>query len=215
MVFCDNIKKRYGDIEVLKGVSLTVEPGEIAAIIGASGAGKSTLLQILGSLDKPDTGLVKINQTDIFSLNKRELAEFRNKQIGFVFQSHQLLPEFSALENAILPGLISGEPKRIAEKRGLELLSYMGLADRIHHSPNKLSGGEQQRVAIARALFHNPKVVFADEPTGNLDSQNAGQVQQLFENLRKDLNQTFVIVTHNQAMADMADHVYTMKDGQL
>ncbi len=215
MVFCDNIKKRYGDIQVLKGVSLSVKPGEIAAIIGASGAGKSTLLQILGSLDKPDSGSVKINQTDIFSLSKRELSEFRNKQIGFVFQSHQLLPEFSALENTILPGLISGVPKKTAEKRGLELLDYMGLADRINHSPNKLSGGEQQRVAIARALFHNPKVVFADEPTGNLDSQNANQVQQLFEKLRKDLNQTFIIVTHNQAMADMADHVYTMKDGQL
>lgn len=215
MVFCDNIKKRYGDIQVLKGVSLSVKPGEIAAIIGASGAGKSTLLQILGSLDSPDSGSVKINQTDIFALSKKDLSEFRNKQIGFVFQSHQLLPEFSALENTILPGLISGIDKKKAEKRGLELLDYMGLADRINHSPNKLSGGEQQRVSIARALFHNPKVVFADEPTGNLDSQNANQVQQLFEKLRKDLNQTFIIVTHNQAMADMADHIYTMKDGQL
>ncbi len=215
MVFCDNIKKRYGDIQVLKGVSLSVKPGEIAAIIGASGAGKSTLLQILGSLDSPDSGSVKINQTDIFALSKKDLSEFRNKQIGFVFQSHQLLPEFSALENTILPGLISGIDKKKAEKRGLELLDYMGLSDRINHSPNKLSGGEQQRVSIARALFHNPKVVFADEPTGNLDSQNANQVQQLFEKLRKDLNQTFIIVTHNQAMADMADHIYTMKDGQL
>ncbi|MFM1793078.1 MAG: Lipoprotein-releasing system ATP-binding protein LolD [Bacteroidota bacterium] len=215
MVFCDNIKKCYGDIQVLKGVSLSVKPGEIAAIIGASGAGKSTLLQILGSLDSPDSGSVKINQTDIFALSKKELSEFRNKQIGFVFQSHQLLPEFSALENTILPGLISGIDKKKAEKRGLELLDYMGLSDRINHSPNKLSGGEQQRVSIARALFHNPKVVFADEPTGNLDSQNANQVQQLFEKLRKDLNQTFIIVTHNQAMADMADHIYTMKDGQL
>jgi lipoprotein-releasing system ATP-binding protein len=215
MVFCDNIKKCYGDIQVLKGVSLSVKPGEIAAIIGASGAGKSTLLQILGSLDSPDSGSVKINQTDIFALSKKDLSEFRNKQIGFVFQSHQLLPEFSALENTILPGLISGIDKKKAEKRGLELLDYMGLSDRINHSPNKLSGGEQQRVSIARALFHNPKVVFADEPTGNLDSQNANQVQQLFEKLRKDLNQTFIIVTHNQAMADMADHIYTMKDGQL
>ncbi|MFN5890958.1 MAG: ABC transporter ATP-binding protein [Bacteroidota bacterium] len=215
MVFCDNVKKRYGSIEVLKGVSLAVKPGEIAAIIGASGAGKSTLLQILGTLDKPDSGTVRINNTDVFSLSKKELSSFRNKQIGFVFQSHQLLPEFSALENAILPGLIAGIPKKTAENRGLELLDYMGLADRINHPPNKLSGGEQQRVAIARALFHNPKVVFADEPTGNLDSHNAHQVQLLFEQLRKDLNQTFILVTHNQALANMADHVYTIKDGQV
>jgi lipoprotein-releasing system ATP-binding protein len=215
MVFCDNVKKRYGAIEVLKGVSLAVKPGEIAAIIGASGAGKSTLLQILGTLDKPDSGTVRINNTDVFSLSKKELSAFRNKQIGFVFQSHQLLPEFSALENAILPGLIAGIPKKNAENRGLELLDYMGLADRINHPPNKLSGGEQQRVAIARALFHNPKVVFADEPTGNLDSHNAHQVQLLFEQLRKDLNQTFILVTHNQALANMADHVYTIKDGQV
>lgn len=215
MVFCDNIKKRYGSIEVLKGVTLQVQAGEIAAIIGASGAGKSTLLQILGTLDHPDEGIVKINDIDVFSLNKKQLSQFRNQQIGFVFQSHQLLPEFSALENVILPGLIAGQSQKSAEKRGLELMEYMGLSHRLKHSPTKLSGGEQQRVAIARALYHNPKVVFADEPTGNLDSHNAEQVQTLFEQLRKELNQTFIIVTHNQAMAEMADHVYTIKDGQL
>ncbi len=213
MVFCDSVTKRYGPIEVLRGVSLQVQSGEIAAIIGASGAGKSTLLQILGTLDQPDSGTVKIDNVDVFRLSKRELAEFRNKQIGFVFQSHQLLPEFNALENAIFPGLIAGDSKKVAQKRGLELLEYMGLGDRIHHSPTKLSGGEQQRVAIARALYHNPKVVFADEPTGNLDSHNAQQVQDLFENLRKEFNQTFILVTHNQALAEMANHVYTMKDG--
>lgn len=215
MVFCDNIKKRYGSIEVLKGVSLSVQTGEIAAIIGASGAGKSTLLQLLGTLDKPDSGTVKIDGIDVFALNKKQLSAFRNKQIGFVFQSHQLLPEFTALENAILPGLIAGDSKKIAEKRGAELLEFMGLSSRIQHSPSKLSGGEQQRVAIARALYHNPKVVFADEPTGNLDSTNAQQVQELFASLRKELNQTFIVVTHNEAMSNMADHVYTIKDGQL
>ncbi len=213
MVFCDSVTKRYGPIEVLRGVSLQVQSGEIAAIVGASGAGKSTLLQILGTLDQPDSGVVKIDNVDVFTLSKQELAEFRNKQIGFVFQSHQLLPEFNALENAIFPGLIAGDSKRAAQKRGLELLEYMGLGDRIHHSPTKLSGGEQQRVAIARALYHSPKVVFADEPTGNLDSHNAQQVQDLFENLRKEFNQTFILVTHNQALAEMANHVYTMKDG--
>ena len=215
MVFCDNIKKRYGSIEVLKGVSLSVQTGEIAAIIGASGAGKSTLLQLLGTLDKPDSGTVKIDGIDVLALNKKQLSAFRNKQIGFVFQSHQLLPEFTALENAILPGLIAGDSKKIAEKRGAELLEFMGLSSRIQHSPSKLSGGEQQRVAIARALYHNPKVVFADEPTGNLDSTNAQQVQELFASLRKELNQTFIVVTHNEAMSNMADHVYTIKDGQL
>lgn len=213
MVFCDSVTKRYGAIEVLRGVSLQVQSGEIAAIIGASGAGKSTLLQILGTLDQPDSGEVKIDNVDVFKLSKRELAEFRNKQIGFVFQSHQLLPEFNALENAIFPGLIAGDSKKIAQKRGLQLLEYMGLGDRIYHSPTKLSGGEQQRVAIARALYHSPKVVFADEPTGNLDSHNAQQVQDLFENLRKEFNQTFILVTHNQTLADMANHVYTIKDG--
>jgi len=215
MVLCDSIKKRYGSIEVLKGVSLAVQPGEIAAIIGASGAGKSTLLQILGTLDKPDSGTVTIDQIDVFALNKKQLAAFRNKKIGFVFQSHQLLPEFTALENAILPGLIAGDSKKKAENRGIELLEFMGLKDRIHHPPSKLSGGEQQRIAIARALYHQPKVVFADEPTGNLDSTNAQQVQNLFESLRRELNQTFIVVTHNEAMANMADHVYTIKDGQV
>ena len=215
MVFCENIRKKYGELEVLKGVSLEINQGEIAAILGASGAGKSTLLQILGTLDQADSGEVKLNNISLNKLKKSELAKFRNQEIGFVFQSHQLILELNAMENLMLPGMIAQTSSSKMQERTKELLSYLGLENRASHFPSQLSGGEQQRIAIGRALFNQPKVIFADEPTGNLDSANAEHVQELFLRLKSDFQQTFVVVTHNQSMAQIANRVFTMKDGVL
>ncbi|WP_417875993.1 ABC transporter ATP-binding protein [Winogradskyella sediminis] len=218
VISAKQIKKAYKDLEVLKGVDLTILEGEIISIVGASGAGKTTLLQILGTLDKPDyssdTELI-INDQSIKSLNDKALAKFRNKNIGFIFQFHQLLPEFTALENVCIPAFIHNTPKGDAEKRAKELLDYLGLSERIHHKPNSMSGGEQQRVAVARALINNPNIIFADEPSGNLDSESADQLHNLFFKLRDEFNQTFVIVTHNQELAAMADRKLTMVDGKI
>ncbi|MCK5815120.1 MAG: ABC transporter ATP-binding protein [Flavobacteriaceae bacterium] len=216
MIKAENIHKFYGDLEVLKGINVQIDKGEIVSIVGKSGAGKTTLLQILGTLDKPsksaDTSL-QISNTDLLKLNDEEISKFRNNRIGFIFQSHQLLPEFTALENVCIPAYIGR--KRIAESeaKGKELLNYLGLGDRIHHKPSELSGGEQQRVAVARALINNPDIIFADEPTGNLDSESAKQLHDLFFKLRDEFGQTFVIVTHNPELAAMADRKLTMNDG--
>jgi lipoprotein-releasing system ATP-binding protein len=218
VISAKQIKKAYKDLKVLKGVDLTISESEIISIVGASGAGKTTLLQILGTLDKPDytadTELV-INGQSIKSLNDKALAKFRNKNIGFIFQFHQLLPEFSALENVCIPAFINNTPKVKAEKRAKELLDYLGLSERIHHKPNSMSGGEQQRVAVARALINQPNIIFADEPSGNLDSESAEQLHNLFFKLRDEFKQTFVIVTHNQELAAMADRKLTMVDGKI
>lgn len=209
------LKKRYGQLDVLRGIDLEIRSGEIVSIVGSSGAGKTTLLQLLGTLDKPDSGHVELDGINPFQLSQKELARFRNTQIGFVFQFHQLLPEFSALENVMMPALISGATKSDAQNRAFSLLEKLGLADRANHQPTALSGGEQQRVAVARALVNQPKVIFADEPSGNLDSKNAKELHQLFFDLREDLGQTFVIVTHNTQLAEMADRSLVMSDGQL
>jgi lipoprotein-releasing system ATP-binding protein len=215
MVFCKNLHKHYGYLHVVKGVDLEIQAGEIVAIVGASGAGKSTLLQLLGTLDQADEGQIQIFNTDVTQLSGKKLAQFRNKHLGFVFQFHQLLPEFTALENAMMPGLIAGLSNKLAEKRAGELLNYLGLGDRHHHKPGQLSGGEQQRVAIARAQFNQPQVIFADEPTGNLDSANAEIIHQYFKQLQRDFNQTMVIVTHNAALTNIADRTLRMQDGIL
>ena len=215
MISAKNIHKKYGELEILKGVDLEIKQGEIVSIVGSSGAGKTTLLTILGTLDRPNAGEVNINNENVFSLNDKKLAAFRNSNIGFVFQFHQLLPEFTALENVIIPALIGKQNKQAAEKRAKELLTLFNLQDRLTHKPNALSGGEQQRVAVARALINSPKVVFAVEPSGNLDSKNAEELHQLFFKLRDTLNQTFVIVTHNTELAQMADRTLTMKDGKI
>lgn len=215
MVFCKNLHKHYGHLHVVKGVNLEITPGEIVAIVGESGAGKSTLLQLLGTLDQPDSGEIVINNTNIQQLSGKKLAQFRNQHLGFVFQFHQLLPEFTALENAMMPGLIAGASQKIAKTRATEILEYLGLGNRLHHKPMQLSGGEQQRVAIARAQYNQPKVIFADEPTGNLDTANAEIIHQFFTKLRNDFNQTLVIVTHNMALANIADRTLRMKDGLL
>jgi lipoprotein-releasing system ATP-binding protein len=215
MVFCKNLHKHYGHLHVVKGVNLEITPGEIVAIVGESGAGKSTLLQLLGTLDQPDTGEILINNTNIQQLSGKKLAQFRNQHLGFVFQFHQLLPEFTALENAMMPGLIAGASQKTAKARATEILEYLGLGDRLNHKPMQLSGGEQQRVAIARAQYNQPKVIFADEPTGNLDTANAEIIHQFFTKLRTDFNQTLVIVTHNMALANIADRTLRMKDGLL
>ena len=218
IISVNQIFKAYKDLQVLKGVDITIQEGEIISIVGASGAGKTTLLQILGTLDKPDytsnTQLI-INDTAINELNDKAIAKFRNSNIGFIFQFHQLLPEFTALENVCIPAFINKTPKVEAEKRAKELLTYLGLTERIHHKPNAMSGGEQQRVAVARALINNPKIIFADEPSGNLDSESAEQLHNLFFKLRDEFNQTFVIVTHNQELANMADRKLTMVDGNI
>ncbi len=208
-----NIFKSYGDLPVLKGVNMSVNKGEVISIVGASGAGKSTLMHIIGTLDQADKGQVIIDDKDLSGLRGKALSDFRNKHIGFVFQFHQLLPEFTALENVLMPAWIAGEKESIADQRAKDLLERMGLHDRIHHKPSELSGGEQQRVAIARALVNNPAIILADEPSGNLDSNNAKQLHQLFFELRNEMNQTFVIVTHNNELADMADRKLTIKDG--
>ena len=210
-----NIYKRYGAIEVLRGVDIEVKKGVIVSIVGPSGSGKSTLLHILGSLDKADMGEVSMNTTSISTLEGKKLAAFRNKHIGFVFQFHHLLPEFTALENVCIPGWLAGKKKKEVEESATELLNLLGLNERIENKPNELSGGEQQRVAVARALINNPDIVFADEPTGNLDSANAKELQQLFFDLRKKFNQTFLIVTHNEGLAELSDRVLHMKDGRI
>ena len=218
IISAKQIEKAYKDLKVLKGVDLTINESEVISIVGASGAGKTTLLQILGTLDKPDytseTELI-INGQSIKSMNDKTLARFRNKNIGFIFQFHQLLPEFTALENVCIPAFINNTPKAEAEKRAKELLDYLGLKDRIHHKPNSMSGGEQQRVAVARALINQPNIIFADEPSGNLDSESAEQLHKLFFKLRDEFKQTFVIVTHNQELAEMADRKLTMVDGKI
>ncbi|MFN7014873.1 MAG: ABC transporter ATP-binding protein [Bacteroidia bacterium] len=215
MIQAENLTKSYGNLNVLKGVSLSISKGEFITIVGASGAGKSTLLHILGTLDRPDKGKLNIADTDVFKMNDKKLSAFRNKHIGFVFQFHHLLPEFTAIENVCIPAFIAKTNKYEAEKRAAELLDFLGLKERMHHKPSELSGGEQQRVAVARALINNPSVVFADEPSGNLDSANAKDLHQLFFKLREQMNQTFVIVTHNEELATMADRKLVMKDGIL
>lgn len=210
-----DIHKRYGAVEVLKGVDISVEPGEIVSIVGSSGAGKSTLLHILGTLDRADAGAVTLAGETITRLDGRKLANFRNRHIGFVFQFHHLLPEFSAVENVCIPGWIAGGSKTEVRKRAEELLQMLGLSHRLENKPGALSGGEQQRVAVARALINKPSVVFADEPTGNLDSANARDLHQLFFDLRKQFNQTFLIVTHNEELAQLSDRTVVMKDGKV
>ena len=215
MIKVNNIHKSFGDLEVLKGVSLEVGKGEIVSIVGASGAGKTTLLQILGTLLPADGGEVEIAGTKIFGLNEKRTAEFRNRHIGFVFQFHNLLPEFSALENVMMPALIGGAKRKEAKERALELLEAVGLTDRANHKPAQLSGGEQQRVAIARALINRPSVVFADEPTGNLDTRNRDEIQRLLFEVREKFGQTIVMVTHDERLAEMADRKIVMSDGQV
>ncbi|MCB4808336.1 ABC transporter ATP-binding protein [Tamlana sp. 62-3] len=218
MIEAKNIHKYYGDLHVLKGVNLEIKNGEIISIVGASGAGKTTLLQILSTLDKASINSdfqLKINEQIVHNLNDKALAKFRNENIGFIFQFHQLLPEFTALENVCLPAFIKGTKKPEVEKRAKELLDFLGLSHRYNHKPNALSGGEQQRVAVARALINNPDLIFADEPSGNLDSESAENLHNLFFKLRDEFGQTFVIVTHNSELADMADRKLTMVDGKI
>jgi lipoprotein-releasing system ATP-binding protein len=215
MIVAKNIIKSYNQLQVLKGVSLEIEKGEVVSIVGKSGAGKSTLLHILGTLDSPDKGTVRINDKEVTSMNKKEIAHFRNTNIGFVFQFHHLLPEFTALENVCIPAYIAKKNTLDAQKRATELLDYLGLKDRITHKPTELSGGEQQRVAVARALMNNPAVVFADEPTGNLDTTSSNELHQLFLQLKRDFQQTFVIVTHNESLATLSDRRLVMADGHF
>ena len=214
MLTAHNITRQYGSLQVLKGINLQIKQGEVVAIVGASGAGKSTLLHILGTLDRPDGGQVLLHNTDIFSLKDNELAAFRNQKIGFIFQFHNLLPEFTTLENVCMPAFIGGQEKGVREKAEA-LLHKLGLKDRLRNLPSQLSGGEQQRVAVARALINDPALVFADEPSGNLDSKNAEELHQLFFQLRDELNQTFVIVTHNEQLAALSDRKLEMIDGKL
>jgi lipoprotein-releasing system ATP-binding protein len=215
MLKADHITKSYGQLSVLKGVDISINRGEIVSILGSSGAGKSSLLHILGTLDRADTGTISINGQSVEKLKGKELAAFRNKHIGFVFQFHHLLPEFSALENVCIPGWIAGRKRKEVEEQAAALLEKMGLGNRKEHKPQELSGGEQQRVAVARALINQPVIVFADEPTGNLDSKNAKELHDLFVSLRNDFQQTFLIVTHNEELAAMSDHSLFMKDGLI
>ena len=215
MIHVINIHKYYGDLHILRGVSINIEQGEVISIVGPSGAGKSTLLHIIGTLDRANEGKVLYEGTDVFQLSDKKLGRFRNKQIGFVFQFHHLLPEFTAIENVSIPAHIAGMNVADTKLKAAELLQYLGLEDRLHHKPSQLSGGEQQRVAVARALINDPKVVLADEPSGNLDSDAARELHQLFFQLRKQFNQTFIIVTHNTELADLADRKLTMKDGTI
>lgn len=215
MIEIRNITKSYDSLQVLKGIDLDIVPGEVVSIVGPSGAGKTTLLQIIGSLDCPDTGSIKYDNTDIFSLKETQLARFRNKNIGFVFQFHQLLPEFTLLENVAMPALIGGVKRSEAYERARELINYLGLKDRESHRPAELSGGERQRAAVARALVNRPKVVLADEPSGSLDSKNRQELHKLFFDLRRDMSQTFVIVTHDESLAADCDRIIKMRDGQI
>lgn len=215
MISGKNIHKSYGQLEVLKGIDLEINKGEIVSVVGASGAGKTTLLQIIGTLDKPTSGSILFDNENVAVLNEKRLAVFRNKNIGFVFQFHHLLPEFTALENLCIPAFVAGISQKAAISRAKELLEFLHLSDRTEHKPSALSGGEQQRVAVARALMNHPAVILADEPSGNLDSANAKELHQLFFTLRKEFNQTFVIVTHNQELADMSDRKLMMVDGKI
>ena len=215
MIHGIGLSKSYGNLEVLKSVDISIHAGEIVSITGPSGAGKSTLLQLLGTLDVPQNGSIKYDGIEVSSLKAKNMANFRNDNIGFIFQFHHLLPEFTAIENVCMPAFIKGLSKSDAEFRAKELLTVLGLADRLEHKPNELSGGEQQRVAVARALMNKPKVIFADEPSGNLDTENANELHNLFLKLRDEYGQTFVIVTHNQELADMAYRCIQMKDGQV
>ena len=215
MIEIENINKSYGSLQVLRDVCVDIHQGEVVSIVGPSGAGKTTLLQIIGTLDRPDSGSIIFNGTDVLKLKGRELAHFRNRNIGFVFQFHQLLPEFTALENVAMPALLGGTKQSEAYKRAGELLQYMGLSERINHKPAQLSGGESQRVAVARALINNPSVILADEPSGSLDSQNKRELHDLFFRLRSEMNQTFVIVTHDELLAQQADRVLHMRDGAI
>ena len=215
MIEVSGITKTYGTLQVLKGVDVTINRGEVVSIVGASGAGKSTLLHIIGTLDRPDKGLLKFDARDLTKMSSDQLALFRNKNIGFIFQFHNLLPEFTALENVCIPAFIGGQTQSQAEKRAKELLAFLKLEGRMDHKPGQLSGGEQQRVAVARALMNKPAVVLADEPSGNLDSNNARDLHNLFFDLREKFNQTFIIVTHNEELARMADRTLVMKDGKL
>ena len=211
----NNIFKSYGKLEILKGVSVSVQKGEIVSIVGDSGAGKSTLLHIIGTLDRPDKGSLMIAQQDVFSYKEKQLSDFRNQEIGFIFQFHHLLPEFTALENVCIPGFIAGRPRKEVELAAAELLDILGVSHRAKHKPSAMSGGEQQRVSVARALINNPSLVLADEPSGNLDSENATALHQLFFDLRDQMQQTFIIVTHNEELAHISDRTIQMRDGQI
>lgn len=215
MIQLENITKSFGSLQVLRGIDLQIEKGEVVSIVGPSGAGKTTLLQIMGTLDAPDTGMVRIDGTEVGRMKEKELSAFRNRRIGFVFQFHQLLPEFTALENVMIPALIAGLGRREAQSSALEMLNLLGLADRASHKPSELSGGEKQRVAVARALINHPAVVLADEPSGSLDTHNKAELHQLFFDLRDRLGQTFVIVTHDESLARITDRTIHLKDGAV